>query len=69
MSTVGGEHVSEAVREMTAVLENGPTNILERPTTASELPGVFTHLLYGHAFLADKNSTGAIVDLQQQYHP
>jgi hypothetical protein len=51
------------------ILENGPTNIIERQTTASELPGVFTHLLYGHTFLADKNSTGTIVNLQQQYHP
>jgi hypothetical protein len=51
------------------ILENGPTNIIERQTTASELPGVFTHLLYGHTFLADTNSTGTIVNLQQQYHP
>jgi hypothetical protein len=51
------------------ILENGPTNIVERQTTAAELPGAFAHLLYGHLFLIENDSTGTISGLQQQYHP
>jgi hypothetical protein len=43
--------------------------IAEQQITAAQLPGRFSHLLFGPTFLVAKDTAGTIISLQQQYHP
>lgn len=68
----GGPSIKADVASSTPVgiLEVGSTGgPVEHQTTASQLPGTFSHLLFGHIFLVEADANGTIVGLQQQYHP
>jgi hypothetical protein len=68
----GGPSIKADVASSTPVgiFEFGSTGgPVEHQTTASQLPGTFSHLLFGHIFLVEADANGTIVGLQQQYHP